>query len=296
MTYSARVIADSTSASDIRLTTLELVYPRFIHAEMMTHRVFSRNASSSRAIPTKKLIQMVREEPVMPLHWGKNRPGMQATEEIDGLLLQAAVETWSRAASEAANYAAHLAELGVHKQIVNRILEPFLTIRVVVTATQWANFTALRDHPDAQPEIAELARLITAARAVSEPKFLREGEWHFPYILPEELEAYGGLPDPTGNLRLVSAARCARTSYKTHDGRTSTLEEDLALCERLIHTDLIHASPFEHQAMPDLYYGEDIGGAPIWANPGRHGNLYGWQQHRKFLPNERVLDQFEKEI
>ena len=179
----ATVIADSVHhVTGTRITTFELVYPRFIHSEFMTHRVFNRNASSSRAIPTSKFIEQVRNEPVMPSHWGKNQKGMQAFEELSPMEIKDAEFIWENAASAAAVYAEQLRRGQVHKQIVNRILEPFTHIRVVVTSTSWANFYGLRDHEDAQPEIRELAQAMRKAHNESTPRALPQGEWHLPYI------------------------------------------------------------------------------------------------------------------
>lgn len=285
----AKIIADSISSiGSKRLTTMELVYPRFIHAEFMTHRVFTRNASSSRAVPVAKVIELVRNDPAMPIHWGKNQPGMQANEELDDYHKAEAQGAWLYAAKCAASVAEHMMELGLHKQVANRILEPFQHIHVIVTATEWANFFELRDHEDAQPEIRELARMMREAMGVSKPTVLHPGEWHLPYVTAEdyaavELHLRGG-PDGwnawTDDMRLellrkVSAARCCRVSYLKHDGVKATIEEELALCDRLAGARPIHASPFEHQATPDEW---EFGG---WDHPELHGNFVGWIQHRK---------------
>lgn len=277
MTISAKIIADSISPKDHRLTTMELRYPRFIHAEFMTHRVFSRNASSSRAIPVERQIQMILDDTAMPIHWGKNQGGMQAREEqnalvggegvsgydhfdnmYDGISREAA---WLRARDHAVNVAQAFVRSNYHKQIVNRLLEPFSHITVVVTATEWDNFFELRCHPDAQPEIQELANQMrdAMARSVVLPKDW--GEWHLPYV-HENLE-------PALAVK-VSAARCARVSYLTHDGKVPTIEQDLALFDRLAGSRPIHASPLEHQGCP----GED---------PTLFGNFVGWHQHRKMV-------------
>ena len=63
----AKIIADSINSKRCRLTSWVLEYPRFIHAEIMIHRVFSRNAASSRAIPTEKIIQNIIDDPAMPV-------------------------------------------------------------------------------------------------------------------------------------------------------------------------------------------------------------------------------------
>ena len=303
MTISAKVIADSVNAHGIRLTTMELKYPRFVHAEFMTHRVFSRNASSSRAIPIEKMIQAVRNEPAMPIHWGKNQKGMQAGEEFTGEDREQAIQRWLSARDIAVASAEHLHALGLHKQIVNRVLEPFSHITVVVTATEWGNFLHLRDHPDAQPEIAQLALLVRKELEVSEPTRLHKGDWHLPYVdlnvdypVVERLLQVGritrDMPKPTevySVLVKLSTARCARVSYLTHDGNTPVIDEDIKLYERLVGGNPLHASPTEHQATPDTWNKGDFEGYGAgWDYPHLHGNLTGWQQHRKFLPGENV--------
>lgn len=297
MTTSAKIIADSIAPTGIRLTTLELRYQRFIHAEFMTHRVFERNASSSRAIPVERLIQDVLDDPAMPIHWGSNKPGMQAGAELDRRARELAIETWMRARDQAVTQARQLAAIGAHKQIVNRLLEPFAHINVVVTATDWANFFALRDHPDAQPEIAELARQMRTVMQGSTPRKLEYGEWHLPYVDDEDWNAagyhVGHLSGYVGEevvelLRKVSAARCARVSYKTHEGKRPTIEADLALYERLVGGDVVHATPTGHQAAPDYKVWVPFG--TEWAQPLAHGPFRGWIQHRKLIPNEAVRE------
>ena len=151
MPFSARVLLDSVSPGGARLVTMELRYPRFIHAEMMTHRMFSRNAGSSRAIPIKKMIAAVREDPAMPVHWGQNQSGMAARRELSGTALDAAQRVWKDALDAALAAAERLSDqdIDLHKQLVNRLLEPFAWITVIVTATEWANFFTQRLHPDA---------------------------------------------------------------------------------------------------------------------------------------------------
>lgn len=237
MTITATVIADSVADGCPRITTLQLRYPRFIHSEVMTHRAFSRNASSSRAIPVDRLIQDVLDDPAMPTYWGANKPGMQAGKELESGEIE-----WILASSDAIHRAKRMVRMGYHKQIVNRILEPFAHINVLVTATEWDNFFALRDHPDAQPEIAELARAMREAMAGSEPMWLAVNEWHMPYI--ERMKS--------GEVnRKISAARCASVSYKTVDGKPMTVDKALAIYDKLAGSDPIHASPFEHIARPD---------------------------------------------
>lgn len=311
----ATVIADSVHPeTGTRITTFELVYPRFIHSEFMTHRVFNRNASSSRAIPTAKFIEQVRNEPVMPSHWGKNQKGMQAFEELSEDQRSDAIFIWEQAASSVATYAEMLRRGQVHKQIVNRILEPFTHIRVVVTSTSWANFYGLRDHKDAQPEIRELAQAMRKAHEESVPSKLIQGHWHLPYITANDrFAAYDFCKhnritrdEPSGAevyglLLKVSAARCARASYNNFEGRPSTIEEDLGLFAKLVEDQPIHASPTEHQATP-MNLGEKYVNNmnPVTWEQGvtsmdKEGNLYSGNllhfiQFRKLIPGETITE------
>lgn len=266
MTIEAKVIADS-AWDGVRITTLQLRYPRFIHAEFMTHRMFSRNASSSRAIPVSRLIRDVETDKVVPSFWGKNQPGMQAREELGGNAKANAVEAWNIARLNAVSCAEYLHSIGAHKQIVNRILEPFSHINVVVTATEWRNFFLLRNHPDAQPEMQELARAMLQAIEESEP----QDQWyHLPYSDDGEIQVkdYSDLRFP------VSAARCARVSYLTHEGTRSTLEEDMKLYARLTHASPPHLSPLEHAA--------------LWKPNGRDfwANFRKWRSFRSYCEYE----------
>lgn len=289
MTISARVIADSVSEHQVRITTMLIRYPRFIHAEFMTHRVFSRNASSSRAIPVKKLIEDVINDPVYPSFWGKNQKGMQAHEEcnekvvivfgIDERKFLSREEAWWLARAKAIDFAKAFDDAGYHKQIVNRLLEPFSHINVVVTATEWSNFYALRRHEDAQPEIRELADRMWEAQQNSIPLLLRKGEWHLPFVSQDEI--LGFAPNFDNPIKL-SVARCARTSYLTHEGKKPKVDEDLALYDRLLSSVPLHASPAEHQATPDPSFMGELG----WAHRHLHGNFTGWIQYRKTLPGE----------
>lgn len=279
MPIQAKVIADSISASYNRITTLQLIYPRFIHAELMTHRMFSRNASSSRAIPVKKMLEMVRKDPAMPIHWGKNEAGMQAKEEIQHVF--GAKDLWKVAARNAADLAEEMMKLGLHKQVVNRILEPFQHISVVLTATEFDNWNELRMHPDAQPEIQELARQMHLAMIDSNPVKLKSGEWHLPYVTDDDRNSVNAFGYPSDALMKISAARCCRVSYLKHDGAKPSIDDDMKLCERLAGAKPIHASPFEHQATPDEF--RPYNGSTEWVNPELHGNFVGWKQYRKYI-------------
>lgn len=311
----ATVIADSVHhATGTRITTFELVYPRFIHSEFMTHRVFNRNASSSRAIPTAKFIEQVRNEPVMPSHWGKNQKGMQAEEELTPAEIEDAKFIWDNAASAAAVYAEQLRRGQVHKQIVNRILEPFTHIRVVVTSTSWANFYGLRDHEDAQPEIRLLAQAMKKAHEESVPQKLKKGDWHLPYIRSVDCaNAYNHCKyqritrdEPSneeilGLLLKVSAARCARASYNNFEGKPSTISDDLDLFAKLVEKQPIHASPTEHQATPMDFSTKFVNnqnpltweqGVTSMDREGKlySGNLLDFIQFRKLIPGETITE------
>lgn len=263
MDYSAKVILDSISPRGDRLTTMECCWPRFVHSEFMTHRVFSRNAASSRAIPIKKTIAAVEDNPAYPVFWGKNQSGMQAREELTGEALESAKRIWSWATRNALD-AARWASMGntdLHKQLVNRLIEPFSWITVIVSATEWDNFFKLRCHEDAQPELRRVAELMREAREASVPTQLGIGEWHLPY-----LEHLSGDLD---QLRLISAAKCARVSYLSQDGKRGALE-DIEMANRLIASG--HWSPFEHVATP-IRLAEDE----------HRSNYRGWNQLRHIL-------------
>lgn len=283
MTITAKVIAHSRASGAPDLITLEARYPRMIHSEFMTHRLFSRNASSSRAIPVEKMIQSVIDDAAMPVAWGSNKPGMQAGEEIDTLVkfrndAVSPEAAWCRARDNAVTIAKGFAAAGYHKQIVNRLLEPFGHITVVVTATEWSNFFDLRCHPDADPTMRALADAMRDAMAVSVPDDAGTN-WHLPYLQKadwgwawEQTKVGGGKGDGMfPRLAMISAARCARVSYLNHDGTAPDIDKDLALARRLL--DSKHMSPFEHQAMAD----------PENWNRHQHANFRGWRQHRHMV-------------
>lgn len=277
---SAKVIADSVTTTGIRITTLELTYPRSVHSEFMTHRVFSRNAASSRAIPISKTIQGVCLNPATPIHWGAHQKGMQADYEMTGIRLTLAKFIWKMHRWNSLASAWMLNKLGAHKQLANRLLEVHNHITVLVTSTKWANFMALRDHVTAEPIMQELARQIMFARSSSAPRVLKDGEWHLPYVSKSERDAHIHID----TLLKVSTARCARLSYKSFNGgtgKTSTPEEDKTLFKKLLGSSPLHASPAEHQARAD----PDGRDRDLW------GNFHGWIQYRKMLPMEQVKDE-----
>lgn len=283
----ATVVAHSIAPDGDQIATLELEYPRFIHSELMTHRLFSRNAASSRAIPAKRVRQQVRENPAMPVHWGRNMAGMQAKSKLTGLRLTLAGYLWRKASRVACRLHWAMERIGLHKQLCNRILEPWQLMKVVVTSTEWDNFMHLRIHKDAQPEIYALSLEMKRALEFSEAKELSKGGWHLPYIT-EEHEGLS-LEDKLA----VSVSCCAQVSYRRLD---DDVEKARAIVKRLRTSDRIHASPFEHQARvmpkvnaPDRNW-RSIQGVShidrernIWS-----GNFKNWVQHRKLIPNEAV--------
>lgn len=295
----ARVVADSISENGKRIATIECEYPRFIHSEVMTHRLFSRNAMSSRAVPVKKMIEQVRNNPAMPIHWGANQAGMQADFELEGGDASKVMFYWQNAAIEAAIYAESMAASGAHKQIVNRILEPFQMMKTVITATEWDNFFWLRRHKDAQPEIKELADCIYQAIQESEPELLRAGEWHTPYV-DHTRDSVGnivyyvkGYDINTRDALQVSASCVAQVSYRLID---NSIAKAFSIYDKLIESKPVHASPVEHQATPmqigcvsacgEVFeFLEDQLGTTHMDPSGNmwSGNFKGWIQHRQLI-------------
>lgn len=269
-----RIEKDSIGPSGVRLTTFVLKYPRFIHSEFMTHRVFSRNASSSRAIPLEKQIEELKKDIAYPIEFRKNQRGMQAAEALsdeDQIKARAFWQFACQNAIESAEKINGLVPEGVHKQYLNRLLEPFAHISVIVTATDFDNFFALRYHDDAQPEIHELAKQMYEQYKNNRPQRLREGQYHLPFVDFQDTS-------PIEEKIYRSVACCARVSYNNHDGTTPTVEQNKRLYERLLGSQPIHASPAEHQAMA-------IGDASV-----QSGNFRGWIQYRKTLNGENIVD------
>jgi hypothetical protein len=268
----AKVIADSV-ASGTRLTTIEARVPKFLLAQLNTHRILSRNAASSRAIPTAKVLASVLADGYEPTRWGRNQPGMVATGELDVWRRMGAVATWRAARYAACAGAWTLAKLGVHKEHTNRLVEPFSWAAVVITSTDWANFLALRDHADAQLEMTLLARAIRRCLAESTPRELADGEWHLPYVTDAERTERSG-----SELARLSAVRAARVSY-ARQGASSTFSEEWDRATKLIESG--HMSPLEHPA----YVGDDDDECLRVPSNFRAPFI----QLRKTIPNEAVF-------
>lgn len=260
MNPSAKIIADSISPSGHRITTMEVTLHRFVLAELNTHRRFSRNSASSRAIPTKKMLERVLASPAIPLVWTSEQPGMTGGPAIDNQHAHEAESIWRGAAELMASSASQLNAIGVHKSITNRLLEPFMWHTVIITSTEWDNFFNQRCHPDAQPEFRAAADAMKHALDASVPVLLKIGEWHLPYIQDDEHDSH------ISNKVQLCVARCARVSYLTHDGVRSHVK-DFELYDRLLHQSPPHASPFEHVA--------------VCTNSDRYfANFYGWMSRR----------------
>ena len=296
----AKILADSISPQGIRMTTMEIEYPRFILAELNTHRMLSKNSASSRAIPVKAMHQHIRDNTAGPVYWGINQAGMKAKEALDVEDTVEAMMIWEQARDSALDFAMQLADLNLHKQVTNRITEPWMIMKTVISGTEWANFFWLRDHADAQPEIALLAKKMHQAYNASTPVLLQPGEWHLPYVT---LARYV----PTGELqyfdsefnrislqdaKFVSSSCCAQVSYRKSD---DTIEKARKIYAQLIESEPAHASPVEHQATPMDVESVCRFEPETWEPGVTHvsansdlwsGNLRGWIQHRKLVPGE----------
>jgi hypothetical protein len=351
MSFGARVLADSISPQGVRLLTLEMTYPRIIHAEQMTHRVFSRNSASTRAIPLKNQIINLLDNPFVPEKFGINQPGMQSFRNLEGKKHEEAREIWLQGRDRALTTVielllgielagvilgyestaqreyvhgdiireklpeilAHIPDssseidlaetslLNVHKQLAGRGLETYIWHTAVFTGTEWGNYRGLRDHPDAQGEIATIARLAKEAINTSVPRALKHGEWHLPYVEDGEFD------DPADGVK-ASAARCAAVSYNRQASKRG-FEVEAKRYDDLVSGG--HMSPLEHQATP--FSDQEIelreAGASTLRSEGErlgfsdehiaqlvdslqfNGNLRGWLQHRKTIRHENDFSQ-----
>lgn len=289
MTISVNIIADSISPDGVRLTTFELEYPRYIHAEVMTHRVFSRNAQSSRAVPVNRSLEQTTLSPIV---WGENKSGMSSKKELSVDDQKMCAYYWHAAARTCQDFAERLAKIGLHKQWANRMLEWFSPIKVVVTATEYDNFFWLRDDPDAaQPEIVDLARQMKDRMDNSSPQLLQPGEWHLPYVKTQygddgvDYSVDGEFLD-LETAKKVSAGCCAAVSYRNNP----TIEKCLEIWDKLFSGPKPHLSPVEHQATPMERH--PFGSEIDWQQGVTHmdrdfnmwsGNLRGWVQLRQTL-------------
>ena len=250
----AKVICDSISEQGVRLTTFEIEYPRIVMSEFNTMRAISKNSSSSRAIPVSKMLEHTKNINLKPIYFGSKKSGMQAGDELVGGDLINAKLFWESALFDAITWATELDELGVAKEVTNRLVEPFQLVKVVCTATDWDNFFNLRLHPDADPNICMLAYKMYEAMEESKPVELKVGKYHLPYVnlgwngkgdacyFDEDFN-----PIELGQAIRLSAASCASVSYRTEG---MTLEKAEKIFDMLIKAEVVHSSPFEHLATP----------------------------------------------
>lgn len=302
----AKVICDSISESGNRITTLEIEYPRFILAELNTHKMLEKNSSSSRAIPIKAMIEQIESNMAMPLYWGKTKSGMQADGEVELFEQTVAHSQWTMAYLDAVDRVNEISNVGVHKQTTNRLLEPFQMMKTVITGTDWANFFNLRIHPDAQPEFCMLAYKMYQAIQESKPNLLKEGEFHLPYVnIGWNGKGEIAYFDADFNVisleqaQRISASCCAQTSYRKSD---DSLEKADKIFDMLINAEVIHSSPFTHLATPvNAPINDEVNNVfpETWQNGVTHmnrkgvlcsGNLTGWISYRHLIPNNTCYD------
>ena len=307
----AKVVCDSISEQGVRLTTFEIEYPRIVMSEFNTHRSVSKNSSSSRAIPVSKMLEHTKNIDLKPVYFGSKKSGMQAGDELDGNDLINAKLFWEAALFDAVTWATELDELGVAKEVTNRLVEPFQLVKVVCTATDWGNFFDLRLHPDADPNICMLAYKMYQAMQESKPIELKAGEWHLPFV-NVGWNGKGEMCYADDDFNFIeleqaiklSAASCASVSYRTEG---MTLEKADKIFDMLIKAEVIHASPFEHLATPiskeieiensdylTVGFINKVGDSNTWQQGITHmnkqgqlcsGNLRGFVQYRHLLPN-----------
>ena len=306
----AKVICDSISEQGVRLTTFEIEYPRIVMSEFNTHRSVSKNSSSSRAIPVSKMLEHTKTINLKPVYFGSKKSGMQAGKELVGGDLINAKLFWESALFDAVTWATELDELGVAKEVTNRLVEPFQLVKVVCTATDWDNFFNLRLHPDADPNICMLAYKMYKAMEESKPDKLKDGEYHLPFVNvgwngKGEMRYFDrdfNFVELEQAIRL-SAASCASVSYRTEG---MTLEKADKIFDMLIKAEVVHSSPFEHLATPVKPKFNELGKVRVncsepqsWEEGITHmnkqgelcsGNLRGFIQYRHLLPNNTAWE------
>lgn len=308
---SATLIKDSISEAGIRLMTYEVTFHRYILAEYNTHRMFSRNAASTRAIPLIKMLQQIADQPAMPIFYGKNQPGMSAAEELDDTARIECTSIIYDMMEYCSKGVAKLNELGLHKQHAGRYLEPWGFVKGVLSFTEGDNWNWLRDDDAAQPEIRELCLVMKEAADKSVPQLLKAGEYHLPYVYSERYVNgttlyYEGDSIRSCEIDLEDAIKvsCSRAAAVSYRGEDYGLEKCKQLYDRLVGSEKKHSSALEHVATPmkhqenDNYTGYSLNdpmGPEDWEAGISHmdkeeqlwsGNFRGWRQYRKTIPGE----------
>lgn len=293
--YACKIILDSTNPTGSRLTTFELTFPRIVLAEVNTHRMLSRNSASSRAIPVEKMLQRVTEDPFLPTHWGKNQKGMQAEEDVGPETANVAEALWLAGRDKSITTVKALLDIGIHKQLTNRLIEPWMWHTAIVSATEVDNLFNLRNNKDAQPEFRDVMAETQELYNKSIPHYVPGSFWHLPLVtgVDDALLRQSGFTEM--EQVYISAGRCCRVSYLTHEGVRDP-KADIDLCHKLIKNG--HMSPTEHQAM-SLTHDEWHRLAATQANKWIReripvGNFWGWDQFRKRLENEHCFPGGEK--
>lgn len=256
-----KILADSIHEGH-RMTTFQLTYWRPLLAEINTHCMLSKNAGSSRAKSfNKRCSEIMQGNVFVPMHWNTEQPGMTSGEEFDDItkeIIEDDIELIAMHTADALKKlnAKILERTGkeIHKQYLNRYLEPFISVDQVISGTEWDNFFKLRCAPDAQPEVRDVAMQM---RELMQTNIPVETHIHLPYITEEEKEKW-----TFEVCKQISVARCARVSYRTYEGNI-TMEKDIELCKRLGKNG--HMSPFEHIAI---------------AAQGKYYKLNGWRSYR----------------
>lgn len=297
----ARIVADSIAPNGKRLTTFEFEYNRWILAELNTHRAVSKNSASSRAVPFERMLELIMDAPAMPVHWGMNQGGMTAKEELSKKDIAKAKKLWIATRDSVIKYTKKLYALNLHKQVINRLSEPWSMMKTVASATDWNNLLWLRDDEEAQPEFRELAGCIRECLEMSVPVELGDVEWHLPYINTIRVDGilkYFDSDDKELTLdeaKQISSSCTAQVSYRRLN---ETKEKAIDIYKKLISGRKLHASPTEHQGTPIVnkagLYINDPFEPHTWEDGVTHvdrsgtlhsGNFTGWIQYRQTLPN-----------
>lgn len=275
--YNAKIVLDSVGNLGQRITTFEIEMPKWLVAEFNTHRMLSRNSASSRAIPTKQIIERVMTDPVIPIDFRSKNTGMVANEILSDEEYEQAKYMWLQARDLMVLQVEEMMKIGdgIDKQRINRLLEPWMYTVVVATATEWENFFYLRDSKEAQPEFAHIAHMMNELYTNNIASYRL---WHLPYLEEDNIDQDAidlcgandyELDAVQTAMMLISAARCGRVSYY-RQGDSKSQKDDVLRGESFATNK--HWSPLEHPAKEEA-----------WTY---YGNLFAWKPLRKFYTNE----------